>query len=115
MVLVIVSVLIVGIAAYLGYRRGAIRAIFTQIGLLLGAMIAAPLGPLAAALLGLAGLKNAVLAMFLGPVVIYLLILLGAKFAGGQVQKKLEVFYKYDVPDILRLAWERLNQRLGLC
>ena len=115
MVLVIISVVIVGIAAYFGYRRGAVRAIFTQIGLLLGAMIAAPLGPIAAVLLGLVGLKHAVLAMFFGPIVIYLLILFGAKFAGAQVQKKIEVYYKYEVPEILRLAWERLNQRLGLC
>ena len=115
MVLVIVSILIVGLAAYLGYRRGAVRAVFTQIGLLLGAMIAAPLGPLAAGLLGLAGLKNVVLAMFAGPILIYILIILGAKFAGAKVQKKLDVYYKYEVPDILRLAWERLNQRLGAC
>jgi uncharacterized membrane protein required for colicin V production len=115
MVLVIVSILIVALAAYVGYRRGAVRAVFTQIGLLLGAMIAAPLGPLAAALLGIAGLKNLVLAMFAGPIVIYLLIILGAKFAGAKVQKKLDVYYKYEVPDVLRLAWERLNQRLGAC
>ena len=115
MVLVIVCLFIVGIAAYLGYRRGAVRAVFTQIGLLLGAMIAPALGPVAAALLGMVGLKHAVLAMFLGPILVYLLVLFGAKFAGAQVHQKLEVFYKYDVPDILRLGWERLNQRLGLC
>ena len=115
MLLAVVCVLIVGIAAYLGYRRGAVRAVFTQIGLLLGAMIAPPLSPMAAALLGMAGLKHAVLAMAAGPLLIYLIILLGAKYAGAQVHKKIEVFYKYDVPEIMRLAWERLNQRLGIC
>src|SRR5206468_4520951 len=93
----------------------AVRAAFTQVGLLLGAIVAVPLGPVAAWLLQLAGLKNAVLTMFAGPIVVYLLVLFAAKFAGTQVHKKIEVFYKYDVPDTLRLAWERLNSRLGFC
>ena len=115
MILWIISICIAGLAAWMGLKKGAVRAAFTQVGLLLGAIVAVPLGPVAAWLLQLAGLKNAVLTMFAGPIVVYLLVLFAAKFAGAQVHKKIEVFYKYDVPDTLRLAWERLNSRLGFC
>ena len=94
--------------AGIGYRQGAVRVACAFIGILVGALLAGPLGKLIKPLLVTFGLKTPPLAWLLAPVVAFLLISIIFKIAG--------YFVRQNHAGDLRLAlWERLNQRVGLC
>src|SRR5437899_2698093 len=101
--------------AGLGYRQGAIRVAFSLVGILLGALLAGPLGKLLKPVLLAVGLKNPVLLWALGPLIVFLLISILFKVAALAVHQKVDVHYKYHGGDLRLALWERLNRRLGLC
>src|SRR5664280_536572 len=99
----------------LGLRQGGIRAAFSLGGILLGALLALPLGHLLERLLGVTGIKHPLVLWLLPPAIAFFLILLIFKIAGYAVHRKVEVFYKYKTGDLRIALWERLNARLGVC
>jgi hypothetical protein len=101
--------------AGLGYRQGAIRVAFSFLGIVLGALLAAPLGGLVARLVALVGVKNPVLTWLLGPFIVFVVISIIFKVAAAAVHNKVDVYYKYHAGDLRLALWERLNRRLGLC
>jgi len=111
----ILALLLLASLAALGYRQGAIRVAFSLFGILLGALLAAPLSRLAAPLVSVFGVKSPVLLWLIPPAIVFLVVLTLFKVAGFAVHRKVEVFYKYNAGDLRLILWERLNRRLGLC
>jgi len=108
-------VLLTASLAGLGYRQGGIRVAFSFVGILLGALLAGPLGKLIKPLLITVGLKNPLLAgplaVFLGFVIISIIF----KVAAFTVHQKVDVYFKYKAGDLRLTLYERLIHRLGLC
>ncbi len=101
--------------AGIGYRQGVIRVGFSFFGILLGALLAVPLGRLVKPLLGVFGVKHPLWVYILPPLIVFVLFSIIAKVAGAEVHKKVDVYYKYRAGDLRLALWERLHRRLGLC
>jgi len=101
--------------AGIGYRQGAIRVAFSLVGILLGALLAGPLGKPVKLLLVALGLKTPPLAWLLAPLVVFVVISVIFKVAALMVHKKVDVHFKYHAGDLRLALWERLSRRLGLC
>ena len=65
--------------AGIGYRQGAIRVAFSFVGIVLGAVLAGPLGRLVKPVLVVFGLKAPTLAWLLAPLIVFVLISVGFK------------------------------------
>ncbi len=115
MIIWILAFVLFACSALAGFTLGVIRAVFSLVGLLLGALLAIPLGHFLNSTLNLVGVKNPLWLAILGPVIVYLLILTGFKLAGFGVNRKVDVYYKYKAGDLRLGLWNRLNPRLGLC
>jgi hypothetical protein len=111
----LLALILLASVAALGLRQGGIRVAFSLVGILVGALLAGPLGRLLQKPLGAVGLKNPVLLWVLGPLIVFVLISAIFKVAALAVHQKVDVFYKYKAGDLRLALWERLNQRLGLC
>src|SRR5436190_8316019 len=110
----LVIILIASVAA-LGLRQGAIRVAISFIGIIVGALLAVPLGRLMGKLLGVVGVKDPLLVWALGPILVFILISAAFKIGALTAHQKVDVYYKYHAGDLRLALWERLNQRLGLC
>ena len=110
----ILAVLLMAVVAGMGCRQGAIRAAFSFVGLLLGALLARPFAHLIEPLLPMVGLKNPVYIRLLPPCIAFLAVLGVLKVIGLVVHKKVEFRYKYWAEQLRLPLWERLNHRLGL-
>src|SRR3954471_10203180 len=115
MILWIVALLLVGLVAMVGYYQGAIRAAASFLGLIIAAVLAVPLGNLIAPVLKIVGLKHPIVLAFVGPLVVFIIILGAFKVVGHVIHRKVDNYYKYKGSDTMRLLYERLNQRLGIC
>lgn len=98
----------------LGYRQGAIRVAFSLVGILLGALLAGPLGKLVKPVLKAVGVANPVLLWLLAPLIVFVVISVIFKIAALTVHQKVDVHYKYHAGDLRLALWERVNGRLGL-
>src|SRR6266487_4653288 len=110
----IMALLLFALFGALGYAKGAIRTVFSLVGLALGTFLAVPLGPLVKPLVPLVGLKNPIWSILLPPVIVFFLIAIIFIVIGFIVHWKVGLYYKYRADDYHRLAWERLNKRLGI-
>ena len=99
----------------LGYRQGGVKVAFSLAGIVLGAVLAVPLGRLIMPVFKVFGLKNPLLIWALAPFIIFVLINAIFKIAAFTVHHKVDVFYKYKAGDLRLALWERLNHRTGLC
>ena len=115
MMIWLLALILLASLAGLGYRQGAIRVAFSLIGIILGIILAGPLGKLLKPALGAVGVKNPVLLWVLGPVIVFVLISIIFKIAALAVHQKVDVYYKYRAGDLRLARWERLNERVGLC
>jgi hypothetical protein len=115
MILWLLALVLLASLAGIGYRQGAIRVAFSLVGILLGALLAWPLGRLITPLLVVFGVKNPVLAWVLAPLVVFLIISIAFKAGAYPVHQKVDVHFKYHAGDLRLALWERLNRRLGLC
>jgi len=111
----LLGLILVASVAALGYRQGAIRVGFAFFGIVLGALLASPIGHLVSRLLGALGVKDPVMLWALGPVLAFIVISSALKVAGAAVHHKVDVHYKYHAGDLRLALWERLNHRLGVC
>ncbi len=111
----LLAVIVLASLAGLGYRQGAVRVGFSFVGIIVGALLAVPLGRLLGRLLGVVGMKDPVLVWALGPVLVFIIISIAFKVAAAPVFQKIDVYYRYKAGDLRQALWERLNHRLGLC
>ena len=102
--------------AGIGYRQGAIRVAFSLVGILLGALLAGPLGKLVKPLLVVVRREESdagVGARATDRVPADLDH--SSRSAAFMVHQKVDVHFKYHAGDLRLALWERLNRRLGLC
>jgi hypothetical protein len=111
---ILALVLLASLAA-LGYRQGAIHVVFSFAGILVGGLLAAPLGEHFEPLMPHVGIHNPVMIWMLGPLEAFAVVLILFKIAGSVVHHKTEMHYKYHTDELKFVLWERLNRRLGLC
>ena len=111
---IIVALVIISLGI-IGYYQGMVRVAFSLAGLLVGALLALPLSGVFQSILKLFGLEHPVLLSFLGPFCVYLLILIGFKAGGLAVHRKVDTYFKYKASDTLRMLFDRLNSRVGIC
>jgi hypothetical protein len=111
----LLALLWLAILAGLGFRQGAIRVAFSLLGILLGVLLAGPIGKLIKPLLMMVGLKNPMILGPLAPLLAFILISIIFKAAALAVHQKVDVYFKYQAGDLRLALWERLNHRLGLC
>jgi hypothetical protein len=111
----LLAVVLLASLAGIGFRQGAIRVAFSLVGILLGALLAGPLGKLIKPLLVAFGVKNPTLAWVLAPLVAFLVISTIFKIAAYMVHQKVDVYFKYHSGDLRLALWDRLSRRLGLC
>ncbi len=114
MIWLLALILIASVAA-LGYRQGAIRVAFSFLGIVVGALLAVPLGRLVAKVLGMFGVKDPLLLWALSPVIAFIVISAAFKIGAFTVHQKVDVYFKYHAGDLRLALWERLSARLGLC
>ncbi len=115
MLIWLLALVLIASLAGLGYRQGAIRVAFSFVAILVGTLLAPPLGRLLKPLFTAVGVTNPVLAWMLGPVVVFVLISIAFKVGALQVHQKVDVRFKYYAGDLRLLLWERLSRRVGLC
>jgi hypothetical protein len=115
MIFWLLALVLLASMAGMGFRQGAIRAAFCAVGIVLGALLAGPLGKLVKPLLVALGLKNPVLAWALAPLIVFLVISIAFTIGAYAVHKKVDVHFKYHVGDLRLALWERLSRRVGLC
>jgi hypothetical protein len=108
-------VIVLASLAGLGFRQGAIRVGFSFFGIVVGAIVAVPLGRLLGKLLTVIGLKDPLLVWALGPILIFLIVSVLFKVAAAAAHHKADVYYKYHAGELRMALWERLNHRAGLC
>ena len=111
----LLAILLLAALAAFGFRQGAIRVLLSFLGIVIGGLLAAPLGHLIKPLLAMAGVKHPVWLAMLPPCIGFLIVLTIFKIAGALLNQKLELRIKYKSNDLQLAMWERLNHRLGLC
>lgn len=114
MIFWILAIVLLACLGVIGYYQGAIRVAFSLIGLLVGALLAVPLGFLVKPILSFFGLQHPVALTFIAPAVAYVLVLIGFKSGGFAVHRKVDTYYKYKDSETKRLLFERVNSRLGI-
>jgi hypothetical protein len=111
----LLAVVLLASVAALGFRQGAVRVGFSFVGIVMGALLAVPLGRLLGRLLVPLGVKDPLLVWALGPVIVFVIVSAIFKGIAAVVHQKVDVYYKYHAGDLRLALWERLNHRLGLC
>lgn len=106
--------LLISLAA-LGYRQGAIRVAFSLVGIIVSALLAAPLAKYVKPILPHVGISDPTVIWMVSPVIMFAVLLIPFKSLGYFVHRKLEVYYKYKNDGMQLVRWYRLNARLGLC
>src|ERR1700720_3481073 len=115
MLIWLLALVLLASLAGMGYRQGAIRVAFSFVGILLGLLLAGPLGNLIKRPLMAVGLKNPLLVWLLASFIIFLLFSIIAKIAALPAHHKMDVYFKYHAGELRMVLWERLSRRLGLC
>jgi hypothetical protein len=111
----ILAIVLLASLAGLGFRQGAVRVACSLIGIILGALLAVPLGHLITPIFKPFGIKNPALLWVLGPFLIFILFSAVAKIVGLALHQKVDVYFKYKTSELKQTLFERLNRRAGLC
>jgi hypothetical protein len=111
----LLTVLLLASLAALGLRQGAIRAAFSLVGILVGALLANPLAHLIRPALAAVGLKNPIYLWLVPPFIVFVIILTVFKVAAFAVHRKVDLRYKYKSGELRLNLWRRMNSRIGMC
>ena len=115
MIMWIAALVLVALTVGIGYKQGATRAAFSFIGLLAGAVLAIPFGPMFAWIFPLIGYKNPLLPKFAAPIIAFFAVSLVFKGLAAFVHRKIEYHYRYNRDDAHRAVWEMMHRRVGAC
>ena len=111
----ILAILVIGLLALVGFFLGAIRSAVVLLGVLLGGVLAVPLGPSLRPLFTACGVTNTVWLWIWPPVAVFglvFLIFFGLSFAAHYPVAK---HYKFTTDAVGVHRWQRMNSRLGAC
>jgi hypothetical protein len=111
----LIAIVCLGLIGVSGYYAGPIRAGFSLIGLLFGAVLAGPLSPLTRHLLPILGLVHPLWQFFVPQAFAFLIVLIIFIIVGSLVHRKLSLHFKYKASEKHLIAWQRLYSRLGFC
>jgi hypothetical protein len=115
----ILAFLLLALFGLIGYSLGAIRMIFSIIGLITASFLAATAGrmvtPMVKGLLGAFSLQNPVIIWAVAPVVGFAAVLIIFAVAAEAAHRQVEVFYKYKAGELRYSLWQRLSKRCGAC
>ena len=111
----LLAILLLAALAAMGHRQGAVRVLVSFLGIVIGGLLATPLGHLIKPLLAAAGMKHPVWLALLPPCIGFIIVLTIFKIIGAVLNNKLEIHFKYKSSDLQLAKWDRLNHRLGMC
>ena len=111
----ILTLLVLGCLAGIGYQQGAIRVAISFIGIIVAALLAGPLAKLVKPAVIAMKVTNPVLVWVLPPFIVFVIVLSLFKVGAFSVHRKVDHFYRYKAGDLRLALWERLQARLGLC
>lgn len=111
----ILALLLLASCAALGFRQGAIRVVFSFVGIIFAVLLAGPFGKLFAAILPHVGVKQPVMIWAVAPLIAYAVVLTLFKIGGFMVHRRVELHYKYHMPETRLALYERMNHRIGAC
>jgi hypothetical protein len=111
----LLAILLLASLAAVGLRQGAIRVLLSFFGIVIGGLLAGPIGHLFKPLVAAGGLNSPVWLAFLPPCIGFLIILTIFKVVGLVLHNKVELHFKYKTNEVQQAMWERLDHRLGLC
>ncbi len=115
MLIWILALVLFGLIGVLGFYQGAIRFLVSAAGFVAALFLAVPLALITKFLVPLIGVTGNFWPWALPLLVGFLLVYgigIGLSFF---VHRKVEHYFKYRAEDVVRIRWERLNQRIGLC
>lgn len=115
MILWIVALLVFLSLGTAGFYQGAVRVGCSFLGLLVATALAMPLSAVVKPLLKIFGLEHPVPLGLIAPFVAFVVVVIAFKAASVGLHRKVDGYYKYKASDTVRLLFERLNSRLGLC
>ena len=115
MLIWIIALAFVGLNALVSYNQGAIKAGFSTVGLLLGALLAMPLSTPMEKLLKVCGVNHPLFRELIAPAIVFFLILIVSKMIAYSMHRKAEYTYTYKRTEQERVRFNRLMPQLGLC
>lgn len=115
MYVLIAAVVLFALFGATGLRAGAIRGIVSLAGIVVGGMLALPLGSTVAPLVALTGLNHPLWNFLLPPIVVFVGFQILFGIIAFVVHSRVEWFYKYRRDEEQYSRWFRLNSRLGIC
>ena len=98
-----------------GQMGGGIRLSIQLLGVLISFALASPLSPALVWLVKLLGFHNPVTVWALPPILMFVLLNLVFASIAFAVHHKIEIHFTYRAADDVRMNWERINGRLGIC
>ena len=110
----ILCLLLLACSAGMAHRQGAIRTVFSFVGIIVAALLSPMLARFIKPVLKVLGMTHPVLQWMVAPVVVFIIVLAVFKGFGFLAHRKVEVFYKYKAGDLRLALWERLNSRVGM-
>ncbi len=111
----IVALVLMGLWAAISYFIGAIRSVVMLLGVILGGVLAGPLGRAITPLFPKMGMVNPVWLWLVPPLAAFVLLLILAAVGAVFAQMPIDKYYKYRSNDLQRFRFDRMNNRLGAC
>jgi hypothetical protein len=111
----ILALLLLASGVGMGLKQGAIRASFSFLGIVFAGLLAVSVGNIFKPLMPHIGIHDETLIWMIAPVEGFVMVLILFKAAGFFVHRKVSVHYKYQVGELHRILWGRMNSRLGAC
>jgi hypothetical protein len=110
----ILAILVLTLLALAGWRQGGILAAFSFGGILLGALLAVPVGKLFHPLLPHLGAANPITAWALAPLCGFILVNVIFTSLGIKFNREVDAHFKHKASELRNAMWLRMNTRLGI-
>jgi hypothetical protein len=111
----LLAIVLLAASAGLGLRQGAIRVALSFFGIVIGGLLASPLGHLFKPMVASMGLTNPIWTALLPSCIGFLIVLTLFKVVGAVLHKKVELHFKYNTGELQQAMWSRVDHRLGMC
>jgi hypothetical protein len=110
----ILAILLLTLLALAGWRQGGILAAFSFGGIVLGALLAVPVGKLFHPLLPHLGADNPITAWALAPLCGFILVNIAFTSFGIKINREVSTHFKHKASELRHAMWLRMNTRLGI-